>query len=108
MEEVLIIQLKKKEEKCEELQSEIVCLRKELEKTIIKLNRSLKFEKSIETLESIISCQWYPFIKTSLGYDDIFASLPTLGFATTREVIFGVGGVQTSLPEEQPTVDCAK
>jgi hypothetical protein len=40
-----------------------------LEKTTIKLNRSLKFEKSIETLDDIINYQRSPFIKTGLGYD---------------------------------------
>jgi hypothetical protein len=69
IEEVVRIQLKEKEENCEKLESEIVSLRKELEKTTIKLNRSLKFEKSIETLDDIINCQRYPFIKTGLGYD---------------------------------------
>jgi predicted RNase H-like nuclease (RuvC/YqgF family) len=108
MEEVVRIQLKKKEENCEELESEIVSLRKELEKTTIKLNRSLKFEKSIEILDDIINCQRSPFIKTGLGYDVVVSSLPTPGLATTREVLFVAGGVQTSFPEEKPTVDCAK
>jgi len=40
--QVVRIQLKKKEQNCEELESKIVSLRKELEKTTIKLNRSLK------------------------------------------------------------------
>jgi hypothetical protein len=53
---VLRIQLKKNEENCENLESEIVSLRKELEKTIAQLNRSLKFEKSVETLDNIINC----------------------------------------------------
>jgi hypothetical protein len=68
----------------------------------------LKFEKSTEILDDIINCQRSPFIKTGLGYDVVVASLPTLGLATTREVLFVASGVQTGLPEEKPTVDCAK
>jgi hypothetical protein len=37
------IRLKKKEENCKEIESEIVFLRKELKKKTIKLNRILKF-----------------------------------------------------------------
>jgi hypothetical protein len=40
IEEEVRIQLKKKKENCEKLESGIVSLRKELEKTTIKLNRS--------------------------------------------------------------------
>jgi hypothetical protein len=73
-----------------------------LDKTNIKLNRILKFEKSIETLDK------YPFIKTGLGYDVVVASLHTPGLATTREILFVAGGVQTSFPEEKPIVDCVE
>jgi hypothetical protein len=69
MEEVVRIQLKEKEENCEKLEAEIVSLRKELEKSTAQLNRSLKFEKSIEILDDIIKFQRSPLIKTSLGYD---------------------------------------
>jgi hypothetical protein len=44
---VVRIQLKEKEENCEKIKAKIVSLRKELEKIIDHLNRSLKFEKSI-------------------------------------------------------------
>jgi hypothetical protein len=70
------------------------------------LNRSLKFEKSTETLDDIINFQRYPFIKNGLGYDVIVASLPTPGLATTREILFVAGGVHTSFLEEQPIIDC--
>jgi hypothetical protein len=63
-------QLKEKEENCEKLEAEIVSLRKELEKTIDQLNRSLKFGKSTEILDNILSFQRSPFIKTGLGYDE--------------------------------------
>jgi hypothetical protein len=86
IEEVVRIQLKEKEENCEKIESETVSLRKELEKTTIKLNRSLKFEKSTETLYNIINCQRSPFIKTGLGYDVFISSLPTLGLVMTMEV----------------------
>jgi hypothetical protein len=33
-------------------------------------NIQLKFEKSIETLNEILSCQRSPFIKTGFGYDE--------------------------------------
>jgi hypothetical protein len=55
-------------------------------------NRSLKFEKSIET---------------GFGYDVIVASLPTPSLSTTKKVVIVAGGVQIGLPEEQSIVDCA-
>ena len=100
--------MKKNEENCEELEFEIVSLRKELEKTTIKLNRSLRSEKSTEILDDIINFQRSPFIKTSLRCDVVVASLPTPSLATTREVLFVVRGVQIGFPKEQPTVDCSK
>jgi hypothetical protein len=79
-----------------------------LEKKTIKLNITLKFEKSIEILDDIINHQRCPFIKTGLGYDVVFSSLPRLELAKTREVLFDVGGVQISFLEELLIVDCAK
>jgi hypothetical protein len=67
---VVRIQLKKNEENCEKLEAKIISLRKELEKTTDHLNRRLKFGKSIEVLDNILSFQMSPFIKTSLGYVD--------------------------------------
>jgi hypothetical protein len=46
IEEVLRAQLKEKEDVCNSLESEIVCLRKELERS----NTNMKFEKSSTTL----------------------------------------------------------
>jgi hypothetical protein len=70
IEEVVRSQLKEKEENCEKLEAEIVSLRKELEKTTDQLSRSLKFGKSTEILDNILSYQRSPFIKTGLGYDE--------------------------------------
>jgi hypothetical protein len=75
MEEVVRIQLNKKEENYEEIEFEIVSLRMEPEKTTINLNRSLNFEKITEILDHIINCKRSPFIKTSLGYDVVVSSL---------------------------------
>ena len=77
-------------------------------KTNIKLNRILKLEKNTRTLYSIINCQRSPFIKKGLGYDVVVSSLPTPSLATTKEVIFVSGGVQTGFLEEQPTIDCVE
>ena len=85
--------MKENEENCEEIEYKIVSIRKELKKTTIKLNRSLKFEKSTEKLDNIINCQRSPFIKTGLGYNVFIASLPTPSLATTREVLFVACGV---------------
>jgi protein subunit release factor B len=70
IEEVVRSQLKEKEENCEKLEAEIVSLRKELEKTTDQLNRSLKFGKSNEILDNILSYQRSPFIKIGLGYEE--------------------------------------
>jgi hypothetical protein len=59
-------QLKEKEDVCNSLESEIVCLRKELEKS----NTNMKFEKSSATLDEILNCQRSPFDKTGLGYSE--------------------------------------
>jgi hypothetical protein len=67
--EVVRSQLKENEKNCEKLKDKIVSLIKELEKTTEQLNRSLKFGKSTEILDNILSCQRSPFIKTGLGYD---------------------------------------
>jgi hypothetical protein len=61
MEEVMKIQMMKKEEDCEKLEEEVVTLRVEVD----KLNKNLK---SSQVLEDIISCQRSPFNKTGLGY----------------------------------------
>jgi hypothetical protein len=70
IEKVVRSQLKENEENCKKLEAEIISLRKELEKTIDQFNRSLKFEKSIEILDNILSFQRSPLIKTGLGYDE--------------------------------------
>jgi len=57
MEEMVRIQLNKKEENCEEIESETVSLRKELEKPTITMNKILNLEKCIDTLDKIIDCQ---------------------------------------------------
>jgi hypothetical protein len=51
------------------LESEIVSLRKELEKSTAQLNISLKFEKRTEILDDIIKWQRSPLIKRGLFYD---------------------------------------
>ena len=62
-------QLKENKEICCKLESEIVLLRKELEKSTAQLNRSLKFGKCVEILDDIVNCQRPPNIKTGIGYD---------------------------------------
>jgi hypothetical protein len=62
--------MKEKEENCEKLETKIVSLRKELEKKIDHLNRSLNFGKSIKILDNIFSFQRSPFIKIDLNYND--------------------------------------
>jgi hypothetical protein len=41
--------------------------------------------------------------RKGLGYDNVVASFPTLGLATTREVLFVLGGVQIDFPVDQST-----
>jgi len=62
--------LKENEQNCEKLNTEMVSLRKELEKTIDQLNRSLNFENSTQILDNVLSHQRSPFIKKGLGYDN--------------------------------------
>ena len=63
--DTLTFQLAEKDIHNEELECEIVGLRKEIEK-IKALN--LRFSKGSETLDEIIKVQRSPLIKTSLGY----------------------------------------
>jgi hypothetical protein len=42
--------------------------------------------------------------RMGLGYDIFVASLPTHGLATTMEVLFCAGGIQTGFLKEQPIV----
>jgi hypothetical protein len=70
IEEVVRSQLKEKKENCKKPEAEVISLKKELEKTIDQLNRSLKFGKSTKVLDNILSYQSSPFIKTGLGYDE--------------------------------------
>jgi hypothetical protein len=49
---------------------EIVSLRKEIEKKMVQLSKILKFGKSTEILDDILSYQRSPFIKTNLGYEE--------------------------------------
>ena len=68
-EKVVRIQLKENDEICDKLESEIILLRKELEKSTAQLNRSLKFGKGA-ILDDIINFQNSPNIKIGLGYDN--------------------------------------
>jgi hypothetical protein len=62
--------LKEKEENCEKLEAKIISLRKELEKAIDQLSRSLNFGKIVEILENFLIHKISPFIKTGLGYNE--------------------------------------
>ena len=48
------------------------------------------------------------FFNIGLGYDVDVTSLATHDLSTTKEFLFGLNGVHTSLPEEKHTVDCDK
>jgi len=65
--DTLTLKLAEKDKHNEELECEIVGLRKEIEKTKA-LN--LRFSKGYETLDEIIKVQRSPLIKTSLGYSE--------------------------------------
>ena len=62
--------LKKNIKDYEELEAELDLLRKELTMTTARIKDNLKFEKSTEMLEEILSRQRSPFDKTGLGYDN--------------------------------------
>jgi len=79
------IQLKENEENCEKLNAEIDSLRKELEKTSDHLNIIMKFEKSTEILDNIISHKILPFIKTCLVYDNNQKTLEEYGSSKSSE-----------------------
>ena len=63
--DTLQIQIDEKEKHFENLEGEIVALRKEIEKTKAI---NLKFVKGSETLDEIINVQRSPLNKTGLGY----------------------------------------
>jgi hypothetical protein len=65
IEEVLKSQLKERENICNSLESEIVYLRRELERS----STNIKYEKSSTTLNEILNHQRSPFDKTGLGYN---------------------------------------
>jgi hypothetical protein len=67
---VVRIQLKEKEENCENLEAKIFFSRKKLQKTTNRLNRILKFGKSTKMLDNILSFQSSPFTNTCIFYDD--------------------------------------
>eukprot|EP00253_Pinus_taeda_P003603 PITA_03603 len=63
--DILTFQLAERDKYSEELECEIVGLRKEIEKT---KTFNLRFSKGSETLDEIIKVQHSPLIKTGLGY----------------------------------------
>jgi len=63
--DTLTYQLAKREKHNEKLECEIVCLRKDTEKTKSLI---LRFASGSETLNEIIKVQRSPLIKTGLGY----------------------------------------
>ena len=64
IEEILKIQLEEKEETIQNLEMEVVGIRKKGEK-----NESfVKFKESLVLLDKILDCQRYPLEKTGLGY----------------------------------------
>jgi hypothetical protein len=65
-EEILINQIKEKENICDKLEAEIVALRKDLEKS----RTQMKFIKESETLDNILSNQRSPDDKAGLGYKE--------------------------------------
>ena len=69
-EELMHHKLKKNIEDYEELEVELDLLRKELTMTTARIKDSVKFEKSIEMLDEILSRQRSPFDKIGLGYDN--------------------------------------
>jgi hypothetical protein len=53
-----------------ERELKIVCLRKELDKTVSQLNTNMRFEKSLVVLDKILNVQRSPFDRTRLGYSN--------------------------------------
>jgi len=66
-----------KERHCENLELEIVGLRKELEKTI---SLNVRFAKAFEILEEIIKMKCSPLIKIGLGYNSNGESSKTIKY----------------------------
>ena len=56
--------------KIEDLEAKVDLLRKELTMTTTRIKDSVKFEKSIEMLDEILSRKRSPLDNTRLGYDN--------------------------------------
>ena len=62
---------RKLKKKIEELEAELELLRKDLTMTTTRIKDNVKFEKSTEMLDEILSRKISPLDKTRLGYDSI-------------------------------------
>jgi len=71
MEEILMNQLKDKDNNCERLEAKVASLRKDLEKNKAQMNLNIKILKGSETLDNILRNQISPAEKTRLGYKEI-------------------------------------
>ena len=69
-EEIMNQKMNKNIEGHEELEAKLDLLRKELTMTIARIKDSVKFEKSTEMLDEILSRKMSPLDKTGLGYDN--------------------------------------
>ena len=65
IEEVLKDQLDEKEDQCQKLEMEVVCLKKTSEKS----NACVKFRNNSIILDEILDRQRSPFDKSGLGYN---------------------------------------
>lgn len=65
---VLNKQLKRNISECEKLESRIVSLRKELNRTKERLSKNMKIYKSLDTLEDLNDSQVSPFVKSGFGF----------------------------------------
>lgn len=70
VEDILMKQVKEKNQECERLEEEVVCLKKKLEKAQTELNMNIQQIKGYEKLDVIVNAQRYPLIKIGLGYEE--------------------------------------
>ena len=70
IEDILKQQLSEKIKECEELETKVVSVRKELEKVQALYHQNMTSAQATKKLDKIMDSQTWPFLKIGLGYEE--------------------------------------